>query len=65
MATQPWRRRTLRQEISLDIPLDSIEPLEGDVTSAAARAIVGDAEPLSFRVAAVRFRLAAEEADPW
>jgi len=65
MATQPWRRRTVRQEIALNIPLESVEPLEGHVTSRAARAIVGDAMPVSFRVPAVPFRLVAEEVDPW
>jgi hypothetical protein len=65
MATQPWRRRTLRQEIALDIPLSSVEPLEGVVESKAARAIVGDAKPLCFRVPRVAFRMTGEEVDPW
>jgi hypothetical protein len=65
MNTQPWRARTLRQEIRLDIPLDSAQPLDGEVDSKAARAIVGDAQPLCFRVPAVSFRFTAEEADAW
>jgi hypothetical protein len=63
-STQPWHGRVTRQEIRLDIPLESCEPLEGRVASRAARAIAGDAEPFCFRVAAVRFRFDAEEYDP-
>ncbi len=65
LVAQPWRKRTVRQEIHLDIPLESIEPLEGDVESKAARAIVGDARPLCFRAPVVHFRVAPEEADAW
>jgi hypothetical protein len=63
MSTQPWRGTTTRQEIELGIPLESCEALEGEVRSRAARAIVGDAAPLCFRVAKVAFRLAGEERD--
>lgn len=57
MSSQPWYGgRVVRQEIDLGIPLDSCQPLAGTVESAAARAIVGDAEPLCFRVPAVHFR---------
>jgi hypothetical protein len=63
-STQPWHGRVTRQEILLDIPLEACEPLEGTVASRAAAAIVGDAAPFCFRVAAVRFRFDAEEYDP-
>ena len=65
LATQPLRRRTTRQEIELGIPLDACEPLEGSVTSAAARAFVGDAVPLCFRVPALTFRFEGELYDAW
>jgi hypothetical protein len=64
MSTQPWRPRVTRQEIHLGIPLDRCEPLAGEVTSRAARAIAGDALPLCFRVPSVRFRFAEEAYDP-
>jgi hypothetical protein len=63
MSTQPWLGTTTRQEIALGIPLESCEAVEGEVRSRAARAIVGDAVPLSFRVAQVAFRLTCEERD--
>jgi hypothetical protein len=62
-STQPWHGRITRQEIRLDIPVEACEPLEGKVSSKAAAAIVGDAAPFCFRVAAVRFRFDAEEYD--
>ncbi len=65
LATEPWRRCTSRQEIHLGIPLDSVVPLEGEVESSVAQALVGDAEPLSFYVPAVPFRLKGEEFDAW
>ncbi len=65
LATQPWRRTTSRDEISLDIPLTSCEPLAGEVTSRAAAAVVGEAVPLCFRVAKVDFVLAQEVVDHW
>jgi hypothetical protein len=52
---QPWHNRVTRQEIRLDIPLDSCRILVGGVDSAAARAIVGDATPFCFHVPGVRF----------
>jgi len=64
MATQPWQGTLSRQEIDLGISLDACEPLEGDVRSAAAQAIVGDAAPLCFRVQAVAFRFIGETLDP-
>lgn len=64
LSTQPWRGLVTRQEIHLDIPLEACEPLEGMVDSRAASAIVGDAQPFCFRVAAVRFRFEGEKHDP-
>jgi hypothetical protein len=64
LSSQPWYRRTTRQEIDLGIPLSACEPLVGEVHSRAARAIVGDAIPFCFRVASVDFLFAREEHDP-
>lgn len=64
MASQPWQGTISRQEIDLGIPLDACEPLEGEVRSAAAKAIAGDAAPLCFRVPAVSFLFTGEELDP-
>jgi hypothetical protein len=63
MSSQPWYRRVTRQEIELGIPLQSCEPLTGEVVSKAAHAIVGDAEPVCFRVPEVIFRFKKEEYD--
>jgi hypothetical protein len=63
MSSQPWYRRVTRQEIQLGIPLESCEPLTAEVVSAAARTIVGDAQPVCFRVAQVAFRFDREEYD--
>jgi len=60
LSTQPWARRSTLQEIELGIPLEACEPLTGDVSSRAARAIVGDAVPLCFRVGSVSFRFVSE-----
>jgi hypothetical protein len=65
MATQELRRRTVRQEIDLGIALDACEPLTGQVSSEAARAWVGDAAPLCFRVAALNFAFNGELYDAW
>jgi hypothetical protein len=65
LATQPLRRRTTRQEIDLGIPLDTCEPLVGTVSSRAARTLVGDAQPLCFRVPESRFLFAGELYDRW
>ena len=64
LSTQPWRGRITRQEIRLDIPVESCEPLEGKVSSRAAAGYVGDAEPFCFRVASVKFRFDSEAYDP-
>ena len=63
MTTQPWAGTVTRQEIRLDIPINACEPLVGEVRSRAALALVGDAVPFSFRVAAVKFRFDREEQD--
>jgi hypothetical protein len=64
MSFQPWYDRVARQEIELGIPLESCRRMEGRVESQAARAIVGDAEPVCFYIPAVTFRFAGEEYDP-
>jgi hypothetical protein len=64
MASQPWQRTISRQEIDLGIPLDSCEPLEGEVRSAAAQAFVDEATPLCFRVPRVSFLFTGEMLDP-
>lgn len=65
LTVQPWHAWVTRQEIRLDIPLDVCQPLEGEITSRAARAIVGDAEPFSFLVPGVNFRFVTERHDRW
>jgi hypothetical protein len=61
MSTQPWRGQVTCQEIDLGIPIDVCEPLEAEVKSRAAEAIVGDARAVCFRVPTVRFRFNGEE----
>ncbi|MBS2011471.1 MAG: DUF2071 domain-containing protein [Deltaproteobacteria bacterium] len=63
MSSQPLRRRISRQEIDLGIHVEECEPLVGTVVSRAAKAIVGDAEPICFRVPAVHFRFTVEAHD--
>lgn len=62
-SSQPLRRRVSRQEIDLGIPPDACVPLQGGVRSKAAERLVGDARPLCFHVAAVRFHFRGEYAD--
>jgi hypothetical protein len=62
-SSQPWYRRITRQEIALAIPLESCEPLAGEVRSYVAAAYVGDAVPLCFRVGRVAFCFEREEYD--
>ncbi|MFI1962466.1 MULTISPECIES: DUF2071 domain-containing protein [Streptomyces] len=64
LSVQPWHGQVTRQEISLGIPLDSCTALSGPVVSAAASALVGNAEPFAFLVPRVRFFLESEERDP-
>jgi len=54
-STQPWYARLTRQEITLNIPLASCEPLEGGVQSHTATTFVGDATPFCFIVPTVTF----------
>jgi hypothetical protein len=64
MSSQPWYGRVTRQEIELGIPLDICEPLlPASLVSKAAQAIVGDAQPLCFRVPQVTFRFHQEKYD--
>jgi hypothetical protein len=65
LSVQPWHRWVTRQEIRLDIPLEACEPLEGELFSQAARAIVGDTMPFAFRLARVNFRFNEERHDRW
>jgi hypothetical protein len=62
-SSQPWYGRITRQEIAMRIPLESCEPLTGDVRSHVAAAYIGDAEPLCFRVGRVAFCFEREEYD--
>ncbi len=63
MSSQPLRARVSRQEINLGIPLEACTPLVGTVVSRAAEALVGDAQPLCFHVARVRFSFSEEAHD--
>ncbi|MFD1370513.1 DUF2071 domain-containing protein [Actinoplanes sichuanensis] len=63
LSVQPWRRWVTRQEIQLDLTPDDCRPLSGPMRSAAARALVGDAEPISFLVPQVTLRFWTEEHD--
>ncbi len=65
MSTEPWHPCTTREEIDLGIPLDACEPLRGTVRSRAAEAIVGESEPVCFRVPSVAFVLRGEQRDRW
>jgi hypothetical protein len=62
-SSQPWYGRITRQEISLRIPLESCEPLAGEVGSHVAAAYAGEAAPLCFRVGRVAFCFEREEHD--
>jgi hypothetical protein len=63
-SVQPWHARVTRQEIQLGIPLEACQPLEGEVTSATARALVGESTPFCFRVPSVAFRFDEQVYDP-
>jgi Uncharacterized conserved protein (COG2071) len=63
MSSQPLHHRISRHEIDLGIPLDACTPLTGRVTSRAAQAIAGSAEPLCFHVERVEFRFSREAHD--
>jgi hypothetical protein len=62
-SAQPWYGRITRQEIALNIPLESCEPLAGEVVSSTAALYVGKAEPLCFRVPRVDFLFDQEQYD--
>ncbi|MFO0969782.1 MAG: DUF2071 domain-containing protein [Gemmataceae bacterium] len=64
LSVQPWYGRVTRQEIHLGIDLADVEPLQGEVCSRAAEAIVGPAAPVCFRVPRVSFLFDREEHDP-
>lgn len=63
ISSQPWYRRITRQEIHLGIPLEACAPLKAEIVSKAAQALVGDAQPLCFRVARVAFHFEREAYD--
>jgi hypothetical protein len=63
LSVQPWRRGTTRQEIRLDVTTSDCAALTGQVSSRAARTLVGDAEPFSFLIREVTFRFDGEEHD--
>jgi hypothetical protein len=63
MSSQPLKNRVSRQEIDLGIPIDACVPVSGTVTSRAARAIAGDAQPLCFYVPNVHFTFSVEAHD--
>ncbi|MHB1424664.1 MAG: DUF2071 domain-containing protein, partial [Gemmataceae bacterium] len=62
-SSQPWYGRITRQEIAVKIPLESCEPMAGEVRSHVAAAYVGDAAPLCFRVGRIAFCFEREEHD--
>jgi hypothetical protein len=63
MSAQPWNDCVVRQEINLNIPLESCKPMRCEIKSKAARAVAGEAEPLCFLVEKLSFRLLGEERD--
>ena len=65
LTVQPWHAWVTRQEIRLDIPLESCQPLAGVISSQTARTLVGNAEPFTFIVPGVFFRFDAERHDRW
>jgi hypothetical protein len=62
LAPQPWYGRVISHEIQLGIPLESCEPMTGNIDSAAARQIAGDSSPVCFRVPAVKFSFSRQVA---
>jgi hypothetical protein len=63
-SSQPWYGQMTRQEIALGIPLESCEPLTGQVVSRSVVGYVAKARPVCFRVARVAFLFNCEERDP-
>jgi hypothetical protein len=64
LSAQPWYGRLTSQEIHLGIQPADCEPLEGEVRSRAAAAVVGEVKPVCFRVAKVAFRFTGEQRGP-
>lgn len=64
MSSQPWLNLVTRQEINLNIPVESCRPMIGQIQSAAAQAVAGDSLPVCFHVERVFFRLLKECCDP-
>jgi hypothetical protein len=62
-SSQPWYGRITRQEIAVRIPLETCEPLTGEVHSHTAVRYVGNADPLCFRVGRVALCFEREEYD--
>jgi hypothetical protein len=64
-STQVWYQRISRQEIRLDIPLESCQALTGEVRSNSAEAIVGAGRvAVCFHVPSVAFRFEGEWHEP-
>ena len=64
MSAQPWYRRVTRQEIELGIPLEICEPLSASaIASETAHNLIGDAQPICFRVPQVTLRFREEAHD--
>jgi hypothetical protein len=62
-SVQPWYGRITRQEVVLGIALDSCEPLQGEVRSQTATALVGDTVPVCFRFARLALCFERQEHD--
>lgn len=60
LSCQPWYNSWTRQEIVLEIPLQSCVPLTGVVFSNTIQVLVGDGEPVCFLVPKVNFRFISE-----
>lgn len=55
-SSQPWYKQLTRQEIRLGIQYEDCQPVHGTVVSNTLSSIIGEAEPICFRVARVEFR---------
>jgi hypothetical protein len=62
LSAQPWYDRITAQEVALGIDLDSIQALQGNVSSHTLTAIVGRTQAVSFRVPKVGLRFLGERA---
>lgn len=63
LSSQPWRARVTRQEIQLGVRCEDCVDYEGEVRSAAAERIAGDAERRIFVAPEVDFSFDAEHHD--